>query len=187
MAGTGAATAPMASDSCAICVRDMTFEPRGRRCLLLGAGGAARAVAFALADAGVETLVIANRTPSVPASSLLRSTRRTSRWSTGTRSTLAGAFDLVRARDCRGTRWRTARAAVIDRRARALCYDLSYGDAATPFLRLGAIGRCCAKRRRPRHARRAGGRVVCDLARPHRPKRRPVFGALRREHPLAGA
>ena len=35
---------------------------RGRRALLLGAGGAARAVAFALAGAGME-LVIVNRTP----------------------------------------------------------------------------------------------------------------------------
>ncbi|PTM43354.1 shikimate dehydrogenase [Bosea sp. 124] len=38
------------------------FEPKGRRVLLLGAGGAANAVAFALAEAGVASLSIANRT-----------------------------------------------------------------------------------------------------------------------------
>ncbi|HLT58103.1 MAG: shikimate dehydrogenase [Limnochordales bacterium] len=39
------------------------FDPAGSRVVVLGAGGAARAVAFALADAGVTRLVIANRTP----------------------------------------------------------------------------------------------------------------------------
>ncbi|MSQ33233.1 MAG: shikimate dehydrogenase [Dehalococcoidia bacterium] len=39
------------------------FDPRERRALLLGAGGAARAVAFALAQAGAKGIAIANRTP----------------------------------------------------------------------------------------------------------------------------
>lgn len=38
------------------------FHPRGKRALLLGAGGAARAAVFALAEEGVRSLVIANRT-----------------------------------------------------------------------------------------------------------------------------
>ncbi|MBF8267935.1 MAG: shikimate dehydrogenase [Dehalococcoidia bacterium] len=38
------------------------FEPRGKAALLLGAGGAARAVAVALAEAGVDSIVVANRT-----------------------------------------------------------------------------------------------------------------------------
>ncbi len=38
------------------------FDPEGRRALLLGAGGAARAAAFALARGGASELVIANRT-----------------------------------------------------------------------------------------------------------------------------
>jgi shikimate dehydrogenase len=38
------------------------FEPSGRHALLLGAGGAANAIAFALAEAGVGSLAIANRT-----------------------------------------------------------------------------------------------------------------------------
>ena len=38
------------------------FDPRGKRVLLLGAGGAARAVAYALSSVGVASLTIANRT-----------------------------------------------------------------------------------------------------------------------------
>jgi shikimate dehydrogenase len=49
-------------------VRDLTgrhrLDLRGRRTLLLGAGGGARGVAPALLDAGVADLFIANRTPS---------------------------------------------------------------------------------------------------------------------------
>ena len=37
------------------------FEARGKRALLLGAGGAARAVAVALASEGVESIAVANR------------------------------------------------------------------------------------------------------------------------------
>lgn len=48
-------------------VRDITerhgFDLRGHDALLLGAGGAAKAVAWALLDAGVQTLTIVNRTP----------------------------------------------------------------------------------------------------------------------------
>ncbi len=41
---------------------DGRLDPRGKRVLLLGAGGAARAVAYALSGAGVASLTIANRT-----------------------------------------------------------------------------------------------------------------------------
>jgi shikimate dehydrogenase len=39
------------------------FDPSGRRCLVAGAGGAARAVVRALADAGAAGVVVVNRTP----------------------------------------------------------------------------------------------------------------------------
>ena len=42
---------------------DEGFDPAGRRCLVLGAGGAARAVVKALADAGAAQVVVVNRTP----------------------------------------------------------------------------------------------------------------------------
>ena len=41
---------------------DGIFDPRGSRAVVLGAGGAGRAVAYALVEAGVTSLVIVNRT-----------------------------------------------------------------------------------------------------------------------------
>lgn len=38
------------------------FEPQGARCLILGAGGAARATVFSLANAGARSITICNRT-----------------------------------------------------------------------------------------------------------------------------
>lgn len=38
------------------------FDPRGARCLILGAGGAARATAFSLANAGASEIAVYNRT-----------------------------------------------------------------------------------------------------------------------------
>ena len=43
---------------------DEGFDPAGKRCLVVGAGGTARAVVVALAGAGAAEVVIANRTPS---------------------------------------------------------------------------------------------------------------------------
>ena len=39
------------------------FDPGGKRCLVIGAGGAARAVTLALAEAGAAEVVVVNRTP----------------------------------------------------------------------------------------------------------------------------
>jgi shikimate dehydrogenase len=43
-------------------LRDHGVEPRGHRCLVLGAGGSSRAVVYGLADAGAARITIANRT-----------------------------------------------------------------------------------------------------------------------------
>lgn len=42
---------------------DEGFSPEGRSCVVVGAGGAARAVILALADAGASEVVVINRTP----------------------------------------------------------------------------------------------------------------------------
>jgi shikimate dehydrogenase len=42
---------------------ELGFDASGRRCLVIGAGGAARAVVLALADAGAAEVVVVNRTP----------------------------------------------------------------------------------------------------------------------------
>ena len=54
---------------------DLRLRPRGLRVLLLGAGGAARAVAWALAEAGVRELWVANRHGAAN-DQLIRSLRR---------------------------------------------------------------------------------------------------------------
>jgi shikimate dehydrogenase len=46
---------------------DEGFDPSGRRCLVVGAGGAARAVVLALADAGAAEVVVAARRPEAAA------------------------------------------------------------------------------------------------------------------------
>jgi shikimate dehydrogenase len=43
-------------------VRAANFDPAGKRCLIVGAGGAARAVTLALADAGAASVTVVNRT-----------------------------------------------------------------------------------------------------------------------------
>jgi shikimate dehydrogenase len=45
-------------------LRGATFTPAGKRCLVIGAGGAARAVVLALSDAGASQVAILNRTSS---------------------------------------------------------------------------------------------------------------------------
>jgi shikimate dehydrogenase len=43
--------------------RSAAFTPAGRRCVVIGAGGAARAVVLALAEAGASRVEVVNRTP----------------------------------------------------------------------------------------------------------------------------
>ena len=109
------------------------FEPHGRCGLLLGAGGAARAVAFALADAGIGELVIANRTPAraIALAAAMGDSARACAWN-----------DLAALRDVDLVINATAAGhagTVLDLTAgvigaTTLCYDLSYGAAAVAFL-----------------------------------------------------
>ncbi|MEO6687938.1 MAG: shikimate dehydrogenase [Dokdonella sp.] len=111
------------------------FDPRGMRILLLGAGGAARAAAFAFADGGAGELVIANRTrvraqvlvDAIGEATLARSCdlndlERSAAFDLVVNATAAGhveeTLDLPRTLVASGT----------------LCYDLSYAKAARMFL-----------------------------------------------------
>lgn len=111
------------------------FDPRQRRVLLIGAGGAARAVAAALVDAGVHDLVVANRTRERIADLVRRLAsdcvfgceldkidQLHDRYDLIVNATSLGhgddAFELPRRLLGRDT----------------LCYDLSYDRAARPFL-----------------------------------------------------
>lgn len=152
------------------------FDPRDRRVLLLGAGGAARAVAFALAEAGAGALLIANRSAERAAA-------------------LADALGP----SAQALAWRDAGSAdpcalVVNATSAGhdghfdppplpvaestFCYDLSYGVAARPFLdwvrRAGVV-----------HAHDGFGMLVEQAAESfalwhgRRPATAPVFGALR--------
>jgi shikimate dehydrogenase len=115
-------------------VRDLRdrhrFEPRDRSALLLGAGGAARAVAFALIEAGA-SLTIANRTR-VRAETLAEDTRsHVVDWNA---LADADAFDLVVHATAAGHGDPSIALPIALIGASALAYDLSYGAAAAPFL-----------------------------------------------------
>ncbi len=110
-----------------------SVDPRGRDVLLLGAGGAARAAAFALLDAGVQNLLIANRT-SARAQSLvgaLPGSAEAVRW-----DALEGcpAFDLVVNATSAGVQHAALVLSASLLHAGTIAYDLSYGVAARPFL-----------------------------------------------------
>lgn len=122
-------------------VRDLTarheLDVRERRTLLLGAGGAARGVAYALLDAGIGELTIANRTPE-RADALADAIGEPERVNTRYWDDLGewGAFDLVINATAAG---HSATASPLKLPAslvapRAICYDLSYGTAAFGFL-----------------------------------------------------
>ena len=120
-------------------VRDLTgrhgLDLRGRRSLLLGAGGAARAAAFALLDAGVGEVIIVNRTPE-HADAVADAVGEPKRVYTRYWDDLSasGNFDLiVNATSAgHGGAGLTLPFGLVG--SRTLCYDLSYGTAAFSFL-----------------------------------------------------
>lgn len=121
-------------------VRDITVNLgvalRGRRVLVLGAGGAARGILLPMARAGASELVVANRTVSraaqlaldlAPAGLPLRALALDA-------LPAAGTFDIVI--NATSASLQSAAPAVPDATlARAvLAYDLVYGKGLTPFL-----------------------------------------------------
>lgn len=152
------------------------FEPRGSRVLLLGAGGAARAVAFALVDAGVGALLIANRSAeraAALADALGPSARAVAWHDAGTPDRFALVVNATSAGH--GGRFDPPSLTLAES---TFCYDLSYGAAALPFLDW-------ARRAGVAHAHDGFGMLVEQAAESfalwhgRRPATAPVFGALR--------
>src|SRR5690606_5824042 len=120
-------------------LRDITgrhrLYARGRRTLLLGAGGAARAVAFALLDNGISELTIVNRTPE-HADALADAIGQPDRVHTHYWNDLGnwGGFDLVVNATSAAHAGETLDLPASLLASRAVCYDLSYGKAAFGFL-----------------------------------------------------
>jgi shikimate dehydrogenase len=169
-------------------IRDLTerhgIDLRGRRVLMLGAGGAARAAAFALLDAQVESVTVANRTLE-RATALADALAEPDRVTTALLPALHGMppFDLVFDATSAGH-------AGIDHALPreiitpdTVCYHLSYGKAATSFLA---------------YARDAGTRRLFDglgmlveqaaeaflIWNGLRPHTGPIYDELRAEAPL---
>lgn len=128
-------------------VHDLTerrrLDLRGRRVLMLGAGGAARGVAPALLDAGIAELWLVNRTPE-KADSLSDALGEPGRVHTRYWSDLPqlGAFDMVvnATSAGRGAGGLTLPFSLAT--ARSLVVDLSYGEAAIPFLAWAGAAGC---------------------------------------------
>lgn len=166
-------------------VRDLTdrqqCELRGRRVLLLGAGGAARGVAWDLLDAGVEELTIANRTPDTAAAlaGALGVTRARARYWQDLAE--LGSFDLIVHATSAGVLGQplTLPPGLVN--PQTVGYDLSYGKGARAFLEW---------------LQGAGAKAACDglgmlveqaadafaLWHDVRPQTDPVYAQLRAEH-----
>lgn len=121
-------------------VRDLTIR-RGldlheRRVLLVGAGGAAQGVAPALLDAGIERLVVCNRTRSRAYDLIdrLGSDEARLRACTPAELPAMGAFDLVIQATSAGHAGELPPLPASVLATDAACVDLNYGRAALPFL-----------------------------------------------------
>jgi len=166
-------------------VRDITerhsTDLRGHTALLLGAGGAARGVAWHLLDAGVATLTIVNRSPA-PADALADAIGDPARAHTRYWQDLAdiGSFDLIVNATSAGVLGTSLQLPFSLVGARALCYDLSYGAAAGSFL-------AWAKTAGARYAFDGLGMLVetaadaFELWHGKRPDTDPVYHALRQQ------
>jgi shikimate dehydrogenase len=120
-------------------VRDLTernaLDLRGRRTLLLGAGGAAHGVAPALLDAGIAELFVVNR-HAERADALVDALGQPGRVHSRYWDDLGslGVFEFVVNATSAGRGHGTLALPMGIVGARSLAVDLSYGDAAIPFL-----------------------------------------------------
>jgi shikimate dehydrogenase len=121
------------------------FDPHERNVLLLGAGGAARAAAFVLLDAGARNLTIANRTPAraqALATALPEPERvRTAEWDALDR---CAAFDLIVNATSAGVQHTALMLPRTLAQTDTFAYDLSYGPAARSFVEWAQAAGCAA-------------------------------------------
>jgi shikimate dehydrogenase len=123
--------------------QDAGFEPKDKRVVILGAGGVARAVGYALVDAGVASLAIINRT--TERGEILASVLKTSgneviasTWKDG--KTLQALMECDLLVNCTSVGMKDSEAEnqlPIDIRlipTRALVYDVVYNPVETPLL-----------------------------------------------------
>lgn len=120
-------------------VRDLSerhrVDLRGHEALLIGAGGAAHGVAWSLLDAGVERITVVNRSAE-RAEALCDRIGEPARMRSRYWDDLAtiGSYDLIINATSAGVTGQALELPFSLIGARALCYDLSYGAAASAFL-----------------------------------------------------
>jgi len=129
-------------------VRDLTerlgLDLRGRRALLLGAGGSARGVAPALLDAGISELIIANRT-SERADALADALGEPERAHSRYWDDLVNEGDfglIVNATSASRGNMQEFTLPFALSTPRTLAVDLNYGEAAIPFLAWARTAGC---------------------------------------------
>ena len=152
------------------------FNLRGRRVLLLGAGGAAQGIAFPLIDAAPAELVITNRTPqrAQTLADRLGPAAHAQPWQDLEK---LGAFDLILNATSAGVLSQPLVLPPSLVRHDTLCYDLAYGPAAHPFFDWAQIAGTT-------HAIDGLGMLIETAAdsyalwHGHRPDTQPVFAAL---------
>ncbi|MBS7457070.1 shikimate dehydrogenase [Coralloluteibacterium stylophorae] len=128
-------------------VRDLTerrrLDLRGRRVLLLGAGGAAQGVAPLLLDAGIDEMVVVNRSPEradALCSALGDPARAHSRYWDDLRG--LGDFEMIVNATSAGRATGQFDIPFSLPSPRCLAVDLSYGEAAVPFLAWARAAGC---------------------------------------------
>ncbi|MEO6967782.1 MAG: shikimate dehydrogenase [Rhodanobacteraceae bacterium] len=111
------------------------IELRNRNALLLGAGGAARAVGWALMDAQVRSLILCNRTLA-RAQSLADTFSQPGRVCVSAWDALThcNAFDLIVNATSAGVHGVALELPLPLARSTTIACDLAYGEAARPFL-----------------------------------------------------
>jgi shikimate dehydrogenase len=121
------------------------IDPREFEALLLGAGGAARAAAFALLDAGIRGITIANRTVE-RAQALALALDDAARVRAVGLGDLpcCGPYDLIVNATSAGVRHAALPLPPSLAHARTAAYDLSYGPAARSFVEWAKAAGCVA-------------------------------------------
>ena len=119
------------------------IDVRGRRALVLGAGGAVQGVVDALLEAGVTEIVLANRTPG-RADAIADRIGDPSRVHTRYWDSLgdAGVFELIVNGTAAGHSGQPLRLPFSLAMQRTLAYDLNYGKAAVDFLAWARAAGC---------------------------------------------
>jgi len=120
---------------------DEGFEPAGRRCAVVGGGGAARAVVRALAEAGATEVVVINRVAALEAAGVETATfARRGEWPPRTedRDLVVNATPL----GTRGARVGETPATVERLRGARIAYDLVYNPARTRFIKESETAGC---------------------------------------------